>query len=126
MSFGSDIVNEYLTKANIKLNAPISSYLLLSRNKTQQSPSSSSLPSTSNGSNISAEKVTVIDHKNIPNIVDTSKSIVSTVRTCSHLCSTIDPESFLKLLRFQTSKSQSLIITDQKYILLIVISNPTN
>lgn len=125
MSFGSDIVNEYLTKANIKLNAPISSYLLLSRNKPQQSPSSS-LPSASNGSNISAEKVTVIDHKNIPNIVDTSKSIVSTVRTCSHLCSTIDPESFLKLLRFQTNTSQSLIITDQKYILLIVISNPTN
>lgn len=131
MSHGSsDLVADYLSKANIKLNAPVSSYLLLSRTITQPQSLHSSDPSRfPNSSHIDSqsfsgnEKATVIDSKNIPNIVDASKSLVATVRTCAHLCTTIDNESFLKLLRFQTNKSQSLVITDQKYILLVVIKN---
>lgn len=99
MSYGSEQVSDFLAKANIKFTTPVSSYLLLSR--------AANGPQTDN----QKQQATVIDHKNCSNLIDISKSLIATVEVCSHLCTTIDKESELKLLRFQSNKSQSIIIT---------------
>lgn len=114
MSYGSEQVSDFLAKANIKFTTPVSSYLLLSR--------AANGPQTDN----QKQQATVIDHKNCSNLIDISKSLIATVEVCSHLCTTIDKESELKLLRFQSNKSQSIIITDKKHILLVVVDNHTS
>lgn len=105
MSSASDKVNLFLAKANIKFSAPVSSYLLLSK------PASSPEPDTTAAAASSARKAYVIDHKNIKDILETSKQVLATVDACSHLCTAVNPESNLRLLRLQTDSSHSLIIT---------------
>lgn len=107
MALEQDHISDFLSKAKINFTTPVTSFLLLSRDS--QSLSSSS-PSNDFNS-IKKEKAYVIDHKNITDIVETSKKIITTVETCSGLCNTIDSGSSLKLLRLQTDSSHSLIIT---------------